>query len=127
MTRTASDRLPRWLCPPPARTAAFSSARSPGVVLRVSRTRVAGLAAAHGVDEAPGQGGHARQVAEEVEGGALGGEDRPQRSPTVATTSPAADRRPVGPVASRHGDRRVDLGEGLDGAGPAGQHTPCRG
>ena len=29
----------RWLVPPPAATAAFSSARSPGVVLRVSRTR----------------------------------------------------------------------------------------
>ena len=30
LTSTASDRLPRWLTPPPARTAAFSSARSPG-------------------------------------------------------------------------------------------------
>ena len=29
----------RWLRPPPAATAAFSSARSPGVVLRVSRMR----------------------------------------------------------------------------------------
>lgn len=28
----------RWLTPPPHRTAYFSSARSPGVVLRVSRT-----------------------------------------------------------------------------------------
>ena len=28
----------RWLTPPPQRTAYFSSARSPGVVLRVSRT-----------------------------------------------------------------------------------------
>ncbi len=44
-TNTASDKLARWLCPPPARTAAFSSARSPGVVLRVSSTRVAGFAA----------------------------------------------------------------------------------
>ena len=43
-TSTASDRLARWFQPPPARTAAFSRARSPGVVLRVSRTRVAGLA-----------------------------------------------------------------------------------
>ena len=45
LTSTASDRLPRWLWPPPARTAAFSRARRPGVVLRVSSTRVAGLAA----------------------------------------------------------------------------------
>ena len=80
LTSTASDRLPRWLWPPPARTAAFSSARSPGVVLRVSSTRVAGLAAAHGLDVPPGQRGHARQVAEEVERGPLGGQDRAQRS-----------------------------------------------
>ena len=38
-TITKSDRLPRWLAPPPARTAAFSSARNPGVVLRVSQMR----------------------------------------------------------------------------------------
>ena len=34
----------RWLAPPPARTAAFSRARSPGVVLRVSRIRGAAFA-----------------------------------------------------------------------------------
>ena len=38
---TQSDRLPRWFDPPPARTAAFSSDRSPGVVLRVSQMRAA--------------------------------------------------------------------------------------
>jgi len=36
---THSERLPRWFMPPPARTAAFSSARRPGVVLRVSQIR----------------------------------------------------------------------------------------
>ncbi len=35
---TASSRPKRWLRPPPAATACFSSARRPGVVLRVSRT-----------------------------------------------------------------------------------------
>ena len=40
-TSTPSERLPRWFVPPPARTAAFSRARRPGVVLRVSSTRVA--------------------------------------------------------------------------------------
>ncbi len=40
LTRAASDSDMRWLTPPPHRTAYFSSARSPGVVLRVSRTRV---------------------------------------------------------------------------------------
>ncbi len=38
-TSTKSDSEPRWFTPPPARTAAFSSARSPGSVLRVSQTR----------------------------------------------------------------------------------------
>ena len=37
MTRIPSSRPKRWLRPPPQRTAYFSSARSPGVVLRVSR------------------------------------------------------------------------------------------
>ena len=36
-TSTKSDSEPRWFAPPPARTAAFSSARSPGSVLRVSQ------------------------------------------------------------------------------------------
>ena len=37
LIRIASSRPIRWFCPPPARTAAFSSERSSGVVLRVSR------------------------------------------------------------------------------------------
>ena len=37
---TASESPKRWLCPPPHVTACFSSARRPGVVLRVSHTRV---------------------------------------------------------------------------------------
>ena len=39
-TRIASWRPARWETPPPASTAAFSSSRRPGVVLRVSRIRV---------------------------------------------------------------------------------------
>ena len=39
LRRIQSERLPRWLAPPPALTAAFSSARRPGVVLRVSQIR----------------------------------------------------------------------------------------
>ena len=38
LTIAASDSDMRWLTPPPQRTAYFSSARRPGVVLRVSRT-----------------------------------------------------------------------------------------
>ena len=36
LIRIASSRPKRWLTPPPQRTAYFSSARKPGVVLRVS-------------------------------------------------------------------------------------------
>ena len=46
LSSTQSDRLPRWLAPPPARTAAFSRLRSPGVVLRVSQMRAGPPAAA---------------------------------------------------------------------------------
>ena len=60
LTRTASESPPRWLWPPPARTAAFSRARSPGVVLRVSSIRVDGLAGGHRLHVATGERGHAR-------------------------------------------------------------------
>ena len=43
LTSTASESPARWLVPPPARTAAFSRRRRPGVVLRVSRMATAGL------------------------------------------------------------------------------------
>ena len=44
-TSTNSESEPRWFTPPPARTAAFSTARSPGSVLRVSQIRATGPAA----------------------------------------------------------------------------------
>ena len=44
-TSTSSDSDPRWFTPPPARTAAFSSERRPGSVLRVSSTRTRSPAA----------------------------------------------------------------------------------
>ena len=59
---TMSDSDPRWFAPPPARTAAFSSARRPGSVLRVSRTRIV----AGEVDELPRERGDAGEVAQEV-------------------------------------------------------------
>ena len=75
---TASSRPKRWLAPPPQRTAYFSRARSPGVVLRVQTMRGAGpLDAAHHVG---GGGGDAAQPAEQVEAGALAGEQRPGRA-----------------------------------------------
>ncbi len=49
LIRAASDSDIRWLTPPPQRTAYFSSARRPGVVLRVSliARRVPATASAH--------------------------------------------------------------------------------
>ena len=78
LIRIASSSPSRWLRPPPAATAAFSSARSPGVVLRVSRISRPG--ASHGLDEAGGQGGDAGEVAEQVERRPLAGEQRPRRA-----------------------------------------------
>src|SRR5438132_365244 len=40
LTRIPSKSAPRWFVPPPARTAAFSSSRMPGLVFRVSSRRV---------------------------------------------------------------------------------------
>ena len=97
---THSERFPRWLAAPPARTAAFSSARSPGVVLRVSQTRIVGSGR---LDEAMGERGDARQVAEEVEGRALGGQHRCERARDGAEHLTGRDRVAVGglPAARR--------------------------
>ena len=72
LTSAASDSDMRWLTPPPQRTANFSRARSPGVVLRVSRTLR--LRALQGVRPRAGGGRDAGQAAQQVERAALGGE-----------------------------------------------------
>ena len=69
LIRIASKRPMRWLTPPPAATACFSSARRPG-------SRLAGVedprpGPGDRLDEARGQGGDAREVAEQVERGPL--------------------------------------------------------
>ena len=124
---TQSLRLPRWLRPPPARTAAFSSARSPG-------RRLASVPDPRGID-APGvtqrvdERTHTRrdtrEVAEEVEGGAFGGEDRRQRATHVA------DDGARGYECTLVGnpfdfDSFVDLTEGFGGAAGAGEHAGTR-
>ena len=78
-TSTASERLDRWLVPPPARTAAFSSTRSPGVVLRVSSTATDGLRSCAAATYCAVSVATPERWPEEVERRALGGEDRPQR------------------------------------------------
>ena len=70
-----SYRPMRLLVPPPQRTAYFSRARSPGVVLRVSST--VRPVPARRVRPATGVGGDAGRPADEVEQGPLGDEDDP--------------------------------------------------
>ena len=72
-----------------------------------------------GVDERPGAGGDAAQVAEEVEGRALGREDRGQRTGHDAEDLPGRDLLAVVDLPD-HVDLAVDLAEGLRGARGAG-------
>jgi hypothetical protein len=145
LIRMASSRPKRWLTPPPQRTAYFSSARRPGVVLRVSTMRARGPSTA---DIGPGQGGDPREAAQQVQRRALGrqqgagialdaGQPRRRRrwspSPTTVRTSladPGQDRQPCagqaghdaiagGPRRPPTAARRVDAGLGGDVAGPA--------
>ena len=94
----------RWFAPPPQRTAYFSSARSPGVVLRVSRTTqpVPSSASAHRrVSVATPDRWHSRlsAVRSAVSSDRVG-------AVTRATSSPGAD-----PVAV--GDEVLDVGGGV--------------
>ncbi len=105
LIRTASDRDARWLRPPPARTAAFSSARSPGSVLRVSRIRTPPPAA---WTNARVRVATPDQVTEEVERGALAAQDRPHRPEDPAELVAGRDRVAV-LHPPRHGDVRIEL------------------
>jgi hypothetical protein len=78
LIRIASKRPVRWLVAPPARTAYFSSARSVGVVLRVSRIPSAGR-----LDEASCAGGDARQPLQEIERRPLADEQRAREADDV--------------------------------------------
>ena len=83
-------------------------------------------AAAGRLDVSAGERGDARQVVEEVQGGALGREDRRQRTPH------GADRLARPHVVAVVGDPldvdgAVELGEGLGGAAGAGEHAGAPG
>ena len=111
----------RWLVPPPAATAAFSSARSPGVVLRVSRIRAPVPATAstyRAVSVAiPGQ------PLQEVQRGPLGGQDRP-RGALDLQHRPALAPLPLRGEALER-DRRIERAERLLGDVEA-EHDPGR-
>ena len=120
LTSTASERLPRWLCPPPARTAAFSNARRPGVVLRVSMTRVAGLAAVHGVHEPRVREATPDRWPRKFRAVRSAGEDGPERARDLRPPRRRAPPRRRRPGASSTTTAGSSWREGLDGAGPAG-------
>ena len=77
LIRIASKSPTRWLVAPPARTAYFSSARSVGVVLRVSRMVMRPPAASTNCARARRD---ARQALQEIQRRALGDEQRPRRA-----------------------------------------------
>ena len=106
LTSTQSDRLPRWLRPPPARTAAFSSARRPGRASCGCPRPAPPRRAAAASTKRGGERGDARQVAEEVERGALAGEDRARADPTTVPIDRARLDRVAVAARPRHLDRR---------------------
>ena len=74
LMRIASKSPKRWFVPPPAATAAFSSARRPG--RRLARVEHAGARAVDSRDRQRRRGRDARQPLEEVQRGPLGGQQR---------------------------------------------------
>ena len=109
LTSAASDSDIRWLTPPPQRTAYFSSARRPGVVLRVSRTAAPVPSTAS--TQRRVSGGDAGQVAEQVQRGALAGEQvagrAGHRQQDVAAAHPVAVRDGPAPTAAPADDPRT--------------------
>ena len=81
-----------------------------------------GIGLAGDLHVAVGGGGHAREVAEKVEGGPLGGDQRPKRALDPPEHPAAADLVAVahGPV---HLEIRIDLDAGLLGAVRAGHNA----
>ena len=123
MIRTASSRPKRWLRPPPHATACFSSARRPGVVLRVSST--AAPVPVDRVDVAARQRRDPGQPAEEVQRDALAGQDRALRAGDARDDRGRLRprrRRSRAPRSGRSGSRarNVDFGgaETADDARP---------
>ncbi len=114
LMRMPSPSERRWFCPPPARTAAFSSSRQPGRGLAGVEQPGLPPARGQGVDAAARGGGHARQPLQEVERGPLGGEEggdgapgrpdhlAPSRPLPVAPVEPAGRAQPL-EHPGRHG------------------------
>ena len=120
LIRIASNRPKRWFVPPPARTAAFSSARRPGVVLRVSRIRAPVPSTAR--TYARRQRRDAAEALQEVQRGALAGQERggaardAQHGPPGSRHSPSGARRSIATSASSCAERLLGGVEAEDDA-----------
>ena len=111
LIRNASYRPKRWFVPPPMRTAYFSSARSVGVVFRVSRIVIRPPDAS---TKRRVMRGHARQPLQEVERDPLGREQRARGPSHLADDCPRLARRALVDPRRQHG-RRIDEREGRGG------------
>ena len=122
---TASSRPKRWLTPPPQRTAYFSSARRPGVVLRVSA--IARRVPGDRVDA--GRASRWRcphRRPSRLSAVRSAGEDRPRAGPsTRASTRPGGDagRRP--PRRSSIAIARIEQPEGRERRRRGRRRTPA--
>ena len=123
LTMTSSKSPTRWFSPPPQRTAYFSKARSPGVVLRVSRTRA--RVPGHRVHVAPRQRGRARHALGQVQGRALADQERARRTRQLGQGRP---RRRPGPRRPRPAPRarrdRAGRTPARTPPGPRRRHPP---
>ena len=119
LMRIPSSRPKRWFVPPPVRTAYFSSARSVGVVLRVSRIVMRPPAAS---TKRLRERRDARQPLEEVQRRPLGRQHRPCVAPhfrdDVAWLAEGSVR-----LLDREHDARIELAERFGGDVHAGDHA----
>ena len=112
LIRIASYRPARWLVAPPAATAAFSSARSPGVVLRVSRIRAPVPSTARTWHGRPSS----RPPTAAGGSSARSARRSGSRAPSPRAGAPGRRRASAPPRTSRSNElRRVERPEGLLG------------
>ena len=111
LTRIASYRPMRWLRPPPAATACFSSARRPGVVLRVSSTSTP--VPAQLVDaRAPSRSRCPTGAARKLSADALAGQQRARVALELSDRARAAPRATRPPARAALDARRAGRGAG---------------
>ena len=117
-----SYRPARWLTPPPSATACFSSARRPGVVLRVSSRRGGAAGGAIARTTVAVSVATPGEPAEEVQRGPLGGQDRARRRRSTRRTGAGASRHCASGPSRSIARVRVQAAEHGLGDGEPGDH-----